>query len=177
MVTWDGCTIIKILLFSFNYYFMTLKGFFKTKLLSNRWTVSFLKRSFLGLWVIYIIEQGIGSFCKRMPFIYLSKSSESKLNDVLKVLLAGGITNVRQCVIGPVKTVNPQQLEEVWFLLHGRPLEAERAIWLLTLSDKLDSELKEKRAPRGSNDLGTHPSLWGICTHTHMCCSRGSFGL
>ena len=59
---------------------------------------------------MYIIEQGIGSFCKRMPFIYLSKSLESKLNDVLKVLLAGGITNVRQCVIGPVKIVNPQQL-------------------------------------------------------------------
>ena len=59
---------------------------------------------------MYIIEQGIGSFCERMPFIYLSKSLESKLNDVLKVLLAGGITNVRQCVIGPVKIVNPQQL-------------------------------------------------------------------
>lgn len=79
---------------------MTLKGFFKTKLLSNRWTVSFLKRSFLGLWVM--LEPGIGSFCRRMPFVYLLKSSESKLNDVLKVLLAGGITNVRQCVIGPV---------------------------------------------------------------------------
>ena len=49
-----------------------------------------------------MLEPGIGSFCRRMPFIYLPKSSESKLSDVLKVLLAGGITNV--------KIVNLQQL-------------------------------------------------------------------
>ena len=38
-------------------------------------------------------------------------------------------------------------------------LEAERAIWLLTLSEKLDLELKEKRVPGGRNDLGTCASL------------------
>ena len=95
--------------FQLLFYFMTLKGFFQNKTAVKQVNYFFSEEKFLGPMSNVRVRHWF--FLQKDALIYLPKSSENTLNDVLRVLLAGGITNVRQCVTGPVETANLKQLQ------------------------------------------------------------------
>lgn len=150
-------------MFPFNYYFLiNSKDFFKAKFCCQTSEMFlFWREEFAGP-VYNIYNRSRHRFFLSKDEVcetcFLSTSQrlwENKWNYITKVLLAaGGIANVRQCVILLVRVVNSQQLCKISneFLLHGGSLEAKRAIWLLTSSENLCWNLKEKRVSRSSNN-------------------------